>query len=284
MIGSLLGQLLPLARVPMISNFSWFELLPGFGEEDHLAHTLGMHEQEGLTVIATSWLVVAVVLLFAFVARGQLRTALARAGTDKYVADERLTARNAAEVLVEGLRTLFSGTLQHNDVDRFFPFLAGIFTYIFCNNLAGFIPGLPPATESVSNNLAMAIVVFLVFNIAGLARNGFGYVAHLAGPRLPILLIPVTILVFAIELFGLFLRPATLTIRLSANIFADHLVGAIMRDLGAGLGVFGPIMAVILPLPFYALGLLVCFIQAFVFTLLTTIYIGLAVAHDEGHH
>ena len=77
---------------------------------------------------------------------------------------------------------------------------------------------------------------------------------------------------------------ATLTIRLSANIFADHLVASVMRGLGESLPVVGAIGAVVLPLPFYFLGLLVCFLQAFVFTLLSTIYIGLAVAHDDGHH
>ncbi len=287
MIGSLLGALLPHAGAPMINSFSWFQLIPGFGEDAHLAHNIGLHDQEALSVIATSWLVVGLVLAFALVARGQLTAALARQGTDKYVADDHLTARSAAEVLIEGLRNLFAGTLSAKDVDRYFPFLASIFTYIFCNNLIGFIPGLPPATESISSNLAMALIVFLVFNIAGLARNGFGYIAHLAGPRLPLWLIPVTVLVFAIELFSLFLRPATLTIRLSANIFADHLVAGIMRDLGAS-AVDNPLLqallAVALPLPFFALGLLVCFVQAFVFTLLSTIYLGLAVAHDDGHH
>lgn len=286
MIGTLLGHLLPRVVEPMVSNFSWFQLLPGFGHDEGLAHALGLHEQEALTTIATSWFVVLLVTAFALVARGQLNAALARAGTDKYVADEGLTARSAAEVLVEGLKNLFSGTLKHKDVETFFPFLAGIFTYIFCSNLVGFLPGMPPSTETLSNNAAMALVVFLVFNIAGLARNGFGYIAHLAGPRLPLWLVPVTILVFAIEAFGLVLRPATLTIRLTANIFADHLVASIMRGLGAGIDIpfVSDALAVIFPLPFYFLGLLVCFVQAFVFTLLTTIYISLAVAHDDGHH
>lgn len=284
MIHSLLSALLPAATVPLVNAFSWFQLLPGFGENDHLAHSIGLHEQEGLSVMATSWLVVGLVLIFALVARAQLQRVQQRTGTDRYIADDTLTARNAGEILVQGLYSLVSGTLSHKDADRFFPFLAGIFTYIFFNNLIGFIPGLPPATESVSGNLAMAAVVFLVFNIAGIARNGLGYIKHLAGPKLPAYLIPVTILVFAIELFSLFLRPATLTIRLSANIFADHLVAGIIRELGDSIPMLGPVTAVLLPLPFFALGLLVCFIQAFVFTLLSTIYLSLAVAHDDGHH
>lgn len=284
MITSLLASLLNQAVTPMVSNFSWFQLIPGFGHGDHLAHSLGMHDQEGLIAIATAWFVVGVVLVFAVVARGQLTAAMARTGTEKYTADESLSARNIAEIAVQGLYGLVSGALSHKDADRFFPFLAGLFVYIFCNNLIGFIPGLPPATENVSSNLALAATVFLVFNIAGLVRNGFGYVQHLAGPRLPLWLTPVTVLVFAIELFGLVLRPATLTIRLSANMFADHLVQSIIRDLGGDIPFIGALAAIALPLPFYALGLLVCFIQAFVFTLLTTIYVSLAVAHDDGHH
>lgn len=287
MILDLLGRLLPgLFRTltPTVSNFSWLQLLPGFGSEDHLAKSFGLHDQHALLVMGTSWLVVIAVLGFALVARGQLQTALERSGVEKYTADADLSARTAAEVLVSGVLGMITGTLSHKDAEKYFPFLATIFTYILASNLVGFIPGLVPPTESVSTNVAVAVSVFLVFNISGLMRNGTGYIKHLAGPKLALWLFPVTVLVFAIELFGLVLRPATLTIRLSANIFADHLVASVMRGLGESLPVVGAIGAVVLPLPFYFLGLLVCFLQAFVFTLLSTIYIGLAVAHDDGHH
>ena len=115
---------------------------------------------------------------------------------------------------------------------------------------------------------AMAIVVFLTFNIAGLWVNGLNYVKHLMGPVL--LLAP---LMLPIELIGLLVRPVSLSIRLAGNIFGDHTVFNIMSDLVPGW--------VPLPTVFLALGMFVAVIQAFVFTLLTTAYIGLSVAHEE---
>lgn len=266
------------------SGFNWWQQIPGFGHDSIYGRALHLDHASEAWVIPATWFGVLLLLGLALVARMGIQSALDRPGAAKFVPDAGLTVRNLFEILVEGLMGLFGGNLNAKDRAYYFPFLATIFTTIFVSNLLGFIPGVVPITENFSSNFAMAIAVFVVFNVAGIARNGTGYLKHLWGPKLPLLMIPVNVIILLVETFGLFVRPATLTVRLTANIFADHLVAGVIRDIGGGPGsVTGIIMGAILPLPFYALGLLVCFLQAFVFTLLSTIYIGLAVAHDEGH-
>jgi F-type H+-transporting ATPase subunit a len=169
--------------------------------------------------------------------------------------------------VIEWLFGLMESTIgNRKDAEAFFPLVGTIFVYVLVSNLVGFIPGVIPATEDMSHNLALAGVVFLVFNYAGLSRNGFGYIKHLAGPVAAIA--PVF---FLLESFSL-----------SVNIFVDHLLAGIVRGLGSEfLGFLG---GAILPVPLFFLGLLVCVVQAFVFALLTTIYISLSVAHDDHGH
>jgi F-type H+-transporting ATPase subunit a len=254
------------------SGFTWFHLVPGVGDDTLLAG-LGIHEHTYLVI--TAWAVCIVLVLGALVARASLNSAMARPGLEKYFADDRLTLRTAVEVYGEGIRGLMKGVLTNDDVVKFFPFVAGVFAYIFTSNVAGLVPGVLPPTDNISNNVGMAITVFLVFNAVGLSRDPVGYVKHLMGPVW--WLIP---LIFAIEVLGLFIRPVTLSLRLTANMFGDHTVFNIVSGLVPWW----------LPLPavFLAFGLFVSFIQAFVFSLLSTIYIGLAVPHhdhgdDHGH-
>jgi F-type H+-transporting ATPase subunit a len=167
------------------------------------------------------------------------------------------------------------------EAPRFFPLVGALFLYILSMNLFGLLPGMLPPTEVFSNNLAMALVVFLVFNWAGFTRNGFAYVKHLWGP-----IWWLGFLLFPIELLGLFIRPFSLTVRLTANMFADHLVAGTFRDIA--LDFVGPIAAAVVPVPLYFLGFFVCCVQAFVFSILTTVYVGLSTVdmkhgHSDGH-
>jgi F-type H+-transporting ATPase subunit a len=284
-IGPVLAEALTRSMGALASGgFNWWQQLPGWDPDSLYGRALHLAHPGEAWVIPATWFGVLLLLGLAWVARRGIQSALDRPGAAKYVPDSGLTVRNAFEILVEGLMGLFGGNLNAKDRAYYFPFLATIFTTIFVSNLLGFVPGVVPITENFSSNFAMALAVFLVFNIAGIARNGTGYVKHLWGPKLPFVMIPVNVIILLVETFGLFVRPATLTVRLTANIFADHLVAGVIRGIGGGTdSLAGMIMGAILPLPFYALGLLVCFLQAFVFTLLSTIYIGLAVAHDEGH-
>ncbi|MFH1467948.1 MAG: F0F1 ATP synthase subunit A [Pseudomonadota bacterium] len=273
MIASLFRSLLPsLPSLPDLGGvlqasggFSWYHLLPGVADDSLIP---GMLQRNETWAIPAAWAACGVIILLAWFARRGLDRARARGGVEALVPDSTLTPRNALEIVVEALYELAESTLGPKDAKIFFPFLGSIFVYVLISNLMGLIPGFLPHTSCVSSNLALAVVVFLTFNGVGLVRNGFGYIKHLGGP-----IIYLAWFFFPIETVGLFVRPLSLTLRLAGNMFGDHTVFGIMSDLVPPL----------LPAILLALGMFVSFIQALVFMLLTTVYISLAAAHDEGH-
>ena len=148
----------------------------------------------------------------------------------------------------------------------FLPFLSALFFFILLNNLSGLIPGCPPATENFSTNLALGVVVFCVYNIAGVQEHGIYYVRQFMGPVL--LIAPLFI---CLELISHSVRPLSLAFRLLANIFGDHLV----------LSVFSGVVPLGVPALLMFFGLLVACVQTFVFTMLTSIYLNMAMSHDH---
>ena len=250
---------------PMASHFSWYHLIPGVSDDSLIP---GMLQRDETYVVFAAWFGCGVVVLLAWLAKRGLDRARTRGGVDALVPDAGLTPRNAMEIITEALFDLAESSMGRKDAKIFFPFLGAIFLYVLVNNLMGLVPGFLPATSCVSSNLALAAIVFVVFNVAGLWRNGFAYVKHLGGPIL--LMIP---FFFAIETIGLVVRPVSLTLRLAGNMFGDHTVFGIMSELVP----WG------LPSLLLGLGAFVSFIQALVFMLLSTVYISLAVA-DLDHH
>ena len=171
--------------------------------------------------------------------------------------------------------------------ERYMPFLMSLFFFILVLNLAGQIPfiGSPNVTGNLAVTLVLAIITFFVVNLSG---NGHYWKHILWMPGIPI---PVKILMTPIEILGLFLKPITLMVRLFANITAGHIVvlsfvglififGKMGESIGGGYG--GAVVSILLTLFMSAIELLVAFIQAFIFTILTASYIGAAVADD--HH
>ena len=172
--------------------------------------------------------------------------------------------------------------------ERYFPFLCTLFFFILLNNLFGLIPLAPfgaNATGNIALTLTLAVVTFFVVNLSG-NRDYWGHVFNM--PGVPFWLKPVMAL---IEVIGLFVKPFTLMIRLFANITAGHiiilsLIGLIFvfGDNGASVGgaTVGAAIAVPFVLVMNILELFVAFLQAFIFTLLSALYIGAAV--EEHHH
>ncbi len=148
----------------------------------------------------------------------------------------------------------------------FTPMFAAIFFFIFMNNLFGLLPGMAPATENMNTSLAVGIFSFLVYNYYGFKEHGFAYLKQFLGPVLA--LAP---LMLVIELISHLVRPMSLGLRLQGNMMGDHLV----------LSVFTNLVPFGVPIPFYMLGIFVCFMQAFVFTILSMIYISMAMSHDH---
>lgn len=184
------------------------------------------------------------------------------------VPDQGVTLTNIFELLVENILSLMEGIIGKAARDHV-PLVASLFVFIFVNNLIGLIPGFLPPTSNINTNLAVAACVFIYFNYMGIKEHGLvNYLKHFAGPVW--WLAP---LIMAIELFGTAIRPVTLSLRLFCNINADHLV----------LSIFSNLSPIIVPVVFMILGIFIAFVQAFVFTLLSVIYIALATAHEEEH-
>lgn len=150
---------------------------------------------------------------------------------------------------------------------KYVPMFASIFLFVFVNNLLGLVPGLTPATDNINTTLALGLFVFIAYNIFGLKEHGISYLKQFLGPLL--LLAP---LMIVIELISHLVRPMSLGLRLQGNMMGDHTVLGLFLDLAPYYG---------LPVIFYGLGLFVCFMQAFVFTMLSMIYVSMAISHDH---
>jgi F-type H+-transporting ATPase subunit a len=125
--------------------------------------------------------------------------------------------------------------------------------------------------------VGLALLVFVYFNAYGIWENGLlGYLRHFAGPVSGSLLFLVGPVIFCAEIFSTLLRPFTLNLRLYWNIKADHILMETIHNL---LGPFSIGVAS----PLFVLALFVSFMQAFVFAMLTMIYVLLATAHEEDH-
>jgi F-type H+-transporting ATPase subunit a len=210
--------------------------------------------------MAAALFVTLLVLAVAVRVRGQLANP-----DDAVVPEERLTMRTFMEAFLSYFYDLAKSVMDAERAKKYFPLIGAAAMFVFFSNILALIPGFPVATSSLSVTLGCAIVVFVCFNAYGLAANGFGYVAHLAGPAWYL-----AWLVFPIEVISLIVRPITLAVRLMLNMAVDHLI----------LGIFLSLVAVLVPIPIMLLGVLIILIQTLVFTLLTCIYIGLATEHE----
>jgi F-type H+-transporting ATPase subunit a len=152
---------------------------------------------------------------------------------------------------------------------QYVPLVATIGIFIFISNLLGLVPGLMSPTSNLNVTVACALVVFIYYHWQGIKSQGFfKYLKHFTGP-IPFL----APLMLPIEIISHFSRIVSLSIRLFGNIFAEELLIVVMLS----------IIPFLLPLPFMAVAIFTAFIQAFVFVLLTCIYLSGAVAQEEEH-
>ncbi len=149
---------------------------------------------------------------------------------------------------------------------KYLPLLGGSFFFIFFSNLLGVFPGFYPATQNLNSTLACATVIFITYNYMGFKEHGVGYLKHFMGPV--IYLAPLMII---IEVISHLVRPASLSLRLFWNMTGDHLV----------LQIFSNLTPYVVPAIFIGLGVFVSFLQAFIFTILSSIYISLSTSHDH---
>jgi F-type H+-transporting ATPase subunit a len=174
--------------------------------------------------------------------------------------------QNVFEVIIGGLED-FTVDITGPEGKFFFPYIATVFLFILVSNLIGLVPGFFSPTANLNTTLALALCTFVLTHIIGIKCHGAKYIKHFLGPVW--WLAP---LMFILEMIGHLARVMSLSIRLFGNIFGKETV----------LGIFFMLAGLYLaPLPILFLGILVSFIQALVFTLLSIIYF--TGAMEEAH-
>lgn len=229
-----------------MEHFSWFTLF-GLERYDHVLGAI-------------------LVVLFLTFASYKIKNNLSKG--ESILPDEKISLRNIFEILtIDFLFNLLVNIMGSREkAKQFLPLLGASFIFILLSNLLGLIPGFLPPTGNFNTPVACALVIFVMYNYYGFKEHGLSYLKQFAGP-----LIYIAPLMFIIELVSHFVRPVSLSLRLFWNMTGDHLV----------LGIFTNLTHLIIPAIFIALGLFVSVLQAFIFTILSAIYISLAVAHEH---
>jgi F-type H+-transporting ATPase subunit a len=173
--------------------------------------------------------------------------------------------QNFFEIIVESINNMVINVAGEEGKD-YLPLIFGIGVYVFLSNILGLIPGLMSPTSNLNSTVAPALVVFFTYNYIGIKKHGVNYIKQFMGPV--IWLAPFMMI---IEFIGHLARPLSLSMRLFGNIFGEDLVIAILFML----------VPYIIPLPMFFLGIFTCFLQTYIFMMLTLIYISNAL--EEAH-
>jgi F-type H+-transporting ATPase subunit a len=192
------------------------------------------------------------------------------------------------EVLVSFVRKdLAEANIGKENADRFLPYLLTAFFFILFVNLFGLLPFAATATANINVTVCLALFTFLITQYASIRGMGIGgYLAHLTG-GVPKSLWPLWFIMIPVEILGLFTKPFALTVRLFANMVAGHFVILALLGLIFAISVWVFPVSVLLALAIFMLELFVAFVQAYIFTMLSSLFIGAAFAHsghdDHGH-
>lgn len=253
----------------MGEHSTWTDLLynlPGWRHlHDALAHKLGREEATaiiqthfGLTHILWTMVVLLIVLAGS--------TQYWRWTRSSILPVPRFGLRAFLEMIADTAYSVMVEIMGEKKARKHLPFIGSLGIFILFSNLMALVPGFGVATTTLKTNVALAVLVFLATHYFGVREHGIGYFKHFLGP------VPALIpLMLPIEIISHLARPVSLSLRLLGNMVADHKV----------VFIFFGIFPLLLPLPFLFLGLLVCFIQAFVFCVLSMIYIAMATEHDH---
>ena len=233
-----------------------------------------LEQATGISWLISSALFAGLVLILAGFA---IRARVAAAGGG-VIPDEGVSLRNMFEIVVEFLAGLAEQNMGPH-WRRWFPLVGTLFIFILISNFLNLIPGVMGVTSDANATFAWAVIAVLVSEWVGIRTHGWSYVNHFLGPSLFDLEIggktyhvrALAPIFLVLEVIAHLARVLSLGIRLLANMFADHTV----------VIVFLTLVPAVLPAIFMGLGVLIAFLQAYVFALLTSIYIGLAL--EEAH-
>jgi len=189
--------------------------------------------------------------------------------------------QSALEMAFEFVENMITSTAGREGL-KFFPFVFTLFTFIAACNLFGLVPGAYTSTSQITVTGSLALLVFAIVWIVGLTHHGIKFFTLFAPAGTPSWMLPVIV---PLELISFFARPFTLAVRLTANMLAGHVLlkvfaGFAILLLGA-LGVEGGLLASTMPaamlIAVTALELFVALLQAYIFTILTCVYLNDAI-------
>ncbi|MDB4970319.1 MAG: synthase subunit [Myxococcales bacterium] len=252
---------------------TWFDLLPGVKNLEHFAKHYLARTQAGVQAFPSAFSlthVFAVLMVLLFVTIGALayRSEVSKGGEKAIVPPPKLTLRNLFEMITEAVLGIAEPVMGPENARRFLPLIGTFAFFIFFSNILALIPGFAPPTATLKTNVALALTVFVMTHVYGIAASGLGYFKQFLG-HAPIYMAPFMI---PIEIVSHLARPLSLSLRLLGNIAADHKV----------VSAFFFLVPFVVPVPFLILGVLVSIIQTLVFCLLAMVYISSAVAQDHG--
>lgn len=233
-------------------HFTWYEFF------------LGIEYKKAY--LAASFFVTGVVILASISARLALGS-----GETAVLPANRFSIKGFFEFLTESIYGLCEMLFGHHDAPKYVAHFSAIFFFILLANLMGLLPGMVASTANINAALAIGLVSFVFYNILGVKHGGWHYVAHFFGPIIKWYALPLMLLMFAIEIISHMVRPLSLGMRLSINMTADHTI----------LGTFIELTKLVIPVIFYGMGTFVSLLQAFVFTLLSMVYVMLAMGDEH---
>jgi len=200
--------------------------------------------EAGIDAIVHAWLVMAILILLSLLVRARISKIPGK-------------LQNFMEVFVGGIEKMVVENMGERG-RAFFPLIATLAFFILASNLIGLIPGFYPPTANLNTTVACAVIVFLSTHVVGFKNHGIKYIKHFIGPvwwLAPIML--------PVEIIGHLSRPLSLSFRLFGNMNGHELI----------LLIFFGLVPFLFPLPMMLMGVLVSFLQTFVFMLLAIIYI-----------
>jgi F-type H+-transporting ATPase subunit a len=193
-------------------------------------------------------------------------------------------AQSMAEMSYEFVGNMIHSTAGEEGL-KFFPFVFSLFMFVLCCNFFGMVPGSFTVTSQFAVTLALAFLVILLVIVTGFMKHGIGFL-KLFVPHAPL---PLLFLLVPIEVISFLTRPISLSVRLFANMLAGHTLLAVFAGFVVSLGFAGGILSVLaiapmlLMIAIMLLELLVAGLQAYVFAILTCIYLNEAL-HLHDHH
>jgi F-type H+-transporting ATPase subunit a len=231
--------------------FTWLMYLPMAGKFPH-------------QVIAALF-VMAVLTIVSYL---YLRKITAGPEAERLVPSERFTLRNTLELITE-MTIKFLDDIMGPEGRRFLPLIGTLTFFILFSNLLGLVPGFLPPTDNLNTTLACALIVFVATHYYGIKTHGFRYIKHFLGP-----IWWMAPMFFVIEIVSHLARVLSLSMRLFGNIMADHML--------LTLTLLAPsILVILLPPLSIVLGIFVSLIQAFIFVVLSMVYISMAIEEAE---